>query len=72
MTICQIAEQLRLAWTKRGVCVKLANRPTLAASDVALPNPFAPAIVLDLEAQDRLQALSRAHSTPQALAFVAA
>ena len=34
-----------------------------------MPNPFAPPIVLDLEAQDRLQALNRAHSTPQALVF---
>ena len=34
-----------------------------------MPNPFAPAIVLDLEAQKRLQALTRAHSTPQALVF---
>ena len=34
-----------------------------------MPNPFAPAIVLDLKAQSRLQALIRAHSTPQALAF---
>jgi hypothetical protein len=34
-----------------------------------MPNPFAPAIVLDLKAQIRLQALIRAHSTPQALGF---
>jgi transposase len=34
-----------------------------------MPNPFAPAIVLDLETQKRLQALTRAHSTPQALVF---
>ena len=34
-----------------------------------MPNPFAPAIVLDLETQERLQALIRAHSTPQALVF---
>lgn len=34
-----------------------------------MPNPFAPPIVLDLEAQNRLQALNRAHSTPQALVF---
>ena len=34
-----------------------------------MPNPFAPAIVLDLEARKRLQALTRAHSTPQALVF---
>ena len=34
-----------------------------------MPNPFAPAIVLDREAQERLQALTRAHSTPQALVF---
>ncbi len=34
-----------------------------------MPTPFAPAIVLDLEAQKRLQSLTRAHSTPQALVF---
>ena len=34
-----------------------------------MPNPFAPAIVLNVEAQHRLQALTRAHSTPQALVF---
>jgi transposase len=34
-----------------------------------MPKPYAPPIVLDLEAQTRLQALSRAPSTPQALAF---
>ena len=34
-----------------------------------MPNPFAPAIVLDLDVQQRLQALTRAHSTPQALVF---
>lgn len=34
-----------------------------------MPTPFAPAIVLDKEAQERLQALTRAHSTPQALVF---
>jgi len=32
-----------------------------------MPNPFAPLIVLDFEVQNRLQALTRAHSTPQAL-----
>src|ERR1700684_1676295 len=34
-----------------------------------MPNPFAPVIVLDFEAQNHLQALTRAHSTPQALVF---
>jgi transposase len=34
-----------------------------------MPKPFAPPIVLDLEGEKRLQALSRAHSTPQALVF---
>jgi transposase len=34
-----------------------------------MPNPFAPAILLDPKAQSRLQALIRAHSTPQALVF---
>ena len=34
-----------------------------------MPNPFAPALVLDLEARGRLLALTRAHSTPQALVF---
>ena len=34
-----------------------------------MPNPFAPAIFLDVDEQKRLEALSRAHSTPQALAF---
>ena len=34
-----------------------------------MPNPFAPAIVLDRRRQKRLEALTRAHSTPQALVF---
>jgi Winged helix-turn helix len=34
-----------------------------------MPNPFAPAIVLTPECRERLQALTRAHSTPQALGF---
>ena len=32
-----------------------------------MPNPFAPTIVLEREAQARLQTLIRAHSTPQTL-----
>jgi Winged helix-turn helix len=35
----------------------------------AMPNPFAPPIALTPESRDRLQALTRAHSTPQALVF---
>src|SRR5437016_14142925 len=69
MTSSQIVAQLQLALAKRGVYVKLANRLDLVGKDVVMPNPFAPPIVLDLEAQDRLQALNRAHSTPQALVF---
>jgi transposase len=34
-----------------------------------MPNPFAPAIVLDRDALKRLEVLTRAHSTPQALVF---
>jgi hypothetical protein len=34
-----------------------------------MPNPFAPAILLTPESRERLQALTRAHSTPQALVF---
>ena len=34
-----------------------------------MPNPFAPAIVLGLDEQQRLQALVRAHSSPQTLVF---
>ena len=34
-----------------------------------MPNPFAPPIVFCPGAQERLQALTRAHSTPQALVF---
>ena len=34
-----------------------------------MPNPFAPPMVLTPESRDRLQALTRAHSTPQALVF---
>ncbi len=34
-----------------------------------MPSPFAPVIVLDLQTQQRLEALTRAHSTPQALVF---
>ena len=34
-----------------------------------MPNPFAPSIVLTPESRVRLQALVRAHSTPQALVF---
>jgi hypothetical protein len=40
-----------------------------AARMSIMPNPFAPALVLEAEAQERLQALTRAHSAPQALAF---
>lgn len=34
-----------------------------------MPNPYAPVVVLDSEARERLLALTRAHSTPQALVF---
>ena len=34
-----------------------------------MPNPFAPPVVLDSEESQRLQSLTRAHSTPQALVF---
>ena len=34
-----------------------------------MPNPFAPVVVLDSEARERLLALTRAHSSPQALVF---
>ena len=34
-----------------------------------MPAPFAPAIFLTCEERDRLQSLTRAHSTPQALVF---
>ena len=34
-----------------------------------MPHPFAPPVVLTPEGRDRLQALTRAHSTPQALVF---
>jgi len=34
-----------------------------------MPKPFAPPIVLDPETENRLQALTRAHSTPQVLVF---
>jgi len=34
-----------------------------------MPKPFAAPVVLDVEVEKRLQALSRAHSTPQALVF---
>ena len=34
-----------------------------------MPVPFAPAIFLTLEERERLEALTRAHSTPQALVF---
>jgi transposase len=34
-----------------------------------MPYPFAPTIVLDAAGRERLQALTRAHSTPQALVF---
>ena len=35
----------------------------------AMPHPFAPPVVLDPEVRERLQALTQAHSTPQALVF---
>ena len=69
MTISQIAGQLQLDLTKQGIYVKIANRPCLVARMSIMPNPFAPAIVLDFNAQNHLQALIRAHSTPQALVF---
>ena len=34
-----------------------------------MPSPFAPTVALDVETQKQLQALTRAHSTPQALVF---
>lgn len=34
-----------------------------------MPKPFAPPVILDLETEQRLEALGRAHSTPQTLAF---
>ena len=34
-----------------------------------MPHPFAPPLVLDAAARERLLALTRAHSTPQALVF---
>ena len=34
-----------------------------------MPVPFAPAIVLTLDERQRLEALTRAHSTPQALVY---
>jgi hypothetical protein len=34
-----------------------------------MPSPFAPAVVLAVEENDQLQSLSRAHSSPQSLAF---
>jgi len=69
MTISQIAGQLQLALAKRGVYVKLANRARHLARMSVMPNPYAPPIALDLDTQNRLQALIRAHSTPQALVF---
>lgn len=69
MTISQMPAQLRLVWTNREVYVSLATCPRSSGKDAMMPNPFAPTIVLDGEAQARLQALTRAHSTPQALVF---
>ena len=34
-----------------------------------MPHPFAPPLALELETRKRLEALTRAHSTPQALVF---
>ena len=34
-----------------------------------MPHPFAPPIFLDVKVRKRLEALTRAHSTPQALVF---
>lgn len=34
-----------------------------------MPHPFAPTMELNAETRQRLQALTRAHSTPQALVF---
>lgn len=34
-----------------------------------MPHPFAPAVVLAREERERLKALTRAHSSPQALVF---
>ena len=34
-----------------------------------MPSPFAPAVVLAREAREQLEALTRAHSSPQALVF---
>jgi transposase len=34
-----------------------------------MPSPYAPAVVLAVDEKERLQTLSRAHSSPQALVF---
>ena len=41
----------------------------LFARKQAMPSPHAPRIVLDVESRAQLEALERAHSTPQALVF---
>jgi hypothetical protein len=40
MTILQIAAQLQLGWTKRGVYVKLANRLDFVGKDVRHAKPL--------------------------------
>src|SRR5579864_3069749 len=72
MTVLQIPEQLQLVLAKWGVCFKLGGPPSsnlLQTRMSAMPSPFAPPVVLPKEERDRLEALTRAHSSPQALAF---
>jgi hypothetical protein len=71
MTISQFVAQLQMILANQGGCVKLAKvkRNPYAARMSHMPTPFAPPVVLSKEDRERLEALTRAHSTPQALVF---
>src|SRR5580698_4677593 len=65
-------EQLPLSWTYRGIYVKLARRSDnllVLARMPTMPHPYAPPVILDAKDSERLESLTRAHSTPQALVF---
>src|SRR5580698_314272 len=45
------------------------GKPFFLARMPTMPHPYAPPVVLSFEESQRLQSLTRAHSTPQALVF---
>jgi len=69
MTVSQLPEQRQLVWTKWGIYVNLARAFPDLRTDAVMPKPFAPPLVLSTDERERLESLTRAHSSPQALVF---